>query len=40
MASPRSTAIGLLRVVGFDNLTEANRHMIRDEIRPLGLLQT
>lgn len=40
MASLRNTAIGLLRGAGFDNIAEANRHMIRDETRPLRLLQT
>ena len=39
MATLRNTAIGLLRAVGFDNIAEANRHMIRDEARPLRLLQ-
>jgi hypothetical protein len=28
------------RTAGFDNIAEANRHMIRDETRPLRLLQT
>ena len=40
MATLRNTAIGLLRAAGFDNIAEANRHMIRDEDRPLRLLQT
>lgn len=40
MAALRNTAVGLLRAVGFDNIAEANRHMIRDERRPLRLLQT
>jgi predicted transposase YbfD/YdcC len=40
MAALRNTAIGLLRTAGFDNIAEANRHMIRDETRPLRLLQT
>ncbi|MBB6119476.1 ISAs1 family transposase [Nocardiopsis algeriensis] len=40
MAALRNTAIGLLRAAGFDNIAEANRHMIRDEARPLRLLQT
>ncbi|MET9781512.1 ISAs1 family transposase [Nocardiopsis sp. NPDC055879] len=40
MATLRNTAIGLLRAAGFDNIAEANRHMIRDEARPLRLLQT
>lgn len=40
MATLRNTAIGLLRAAGFDNIAQANRHMIRDEKRPLRLLQT
>ena len=40
MATLRNTAIGLLRAAGFDNIAEATRHMIRDENRPLRLLQT
>lgn len=33
MATLRNTAIGLLRAAGFDNIAQANRHMIRDEAR-------
>ena len=28
------------RAAGFDNIAQANRHMIREETRPLRLLQT
>jgi hypothetical protein len=40
MATLRNTAIGLLHAAGFDNIAAANRHMLRDETRPLKLLRT
>ena len=40
LATLRNTTIGPLRAAGFDNIAEANRHMIRDKARPLRLLQT
>lgn len=40
MATLRNTAISLLHAAGHDNIAAANRHMLRDETRPLKLLQT
>jgi hypothetical protein len=38
MAALRNTAIGLLRLAGYNNIAAANRHHARDSNRPLNLL--
>ena len=40
MATLRNTTICLLHAAVWHNIAEANRHIARDETRPLTLLQT